>query len=68
MKHAVVLVALAACVDKGPGPQPRKIEASFVRGNLLTAVPPGIDHVDVTLGDKVVYLGSTLDRAQLAPG
>lgn len=68
MKHAVVLLALAACVDRGPGPQPKKIEASYVRGNLLTAVPPGIDHVDVTLGGNVVLLGSTLDKAQLAPG
>lgn len=68
MKHAAVLLALAACVDRGPGPQPKKIEASYVRANLLTAPPASIDRVDVTLGGKVVYLGSTLDRAQLAPG
>src|SRR3569623_1940902 len=68
MKHAVVLLLLAACVDRGPGPQGKKIEASYVRGNLLSAVPPNIDHVDVTLGGKVVYLGSTLDKPQLAPG
>ncbi|MBV8761033.1 MAG: carbohydrate-binding family 9-like protein [Deltaproteobacteria bacterium] len=68
MNRVAVLLALAACVDRGPGPQPKKIEASYIKAHLLAVPPQAIDHVDATLGGKIVYIGSTLDKAQVAPG
>jgi hypothetical protein len=55
-----VLLILASCVDRGPGPQGKKIDPSYVRDNVLKEVPAGIDHVDVDLGGKVTYVGSRL--------
>ena len=71
--HAVAalvgLAGLAGCVDQGPGPQPKKIEPAYIDQHLLSAVPPEVEHVDVTLGDgEVVYLGSTVDKPAVAPG
>ena len=40
MKQALFVLALAACVDHGPGPQHKKIEASYVRANLLAMERP----------------------------
>ena len=51
----VALMLAAGCVDKGPGPQPKKIEPSFVPQHLLRAEPSGIDRLDVELGGAVVY-------------
>ena len=65
----LLFVVLAACVDKGAGPQPKKIEASYVAENLVQSVPPDITKVDVTLGDgKIVYAGNRVDRETVAPG
>lgn len=77
MKRLFVIAALlaAACVDHGPGPQGKKIEAKYIRENLLTAAPQGIERLDVDLDGKVVYLGNTIEyldgkpaSTPLAPG
>jgi hypothetical protein len=68
MKRALLLVSLAACVDKGPGPQPRKIEPAYVAQNLVKEVPANAQRVDVALGGKVVYAGSVVERPALVPG
>lgn len=56
-----IAVVLAGCVDRGPGPQGKKIDPSYIRENLLTAAPQGIQQLNVDLGGKVVYLGNTID-------
>ena len=65
---AFALLGLASCIDTGPGPQGKKIEASYIAANLLTAAPATVAHLDVDLGGKVVYLGNTIDRTIVAPG
>src|SRR5689334_2421626 len=63
--------ACSGCVDQGPGPEPRKVEPSFVQAHLLPAEPPAsaeLERLDVTLGGKVVYLGSKVDKPRVAPG
>ena len=68
MRFAVVaLLLLAACVDKGPGPQPR-VDQKYARAHLLKDVPTDLDKFDVALGDKAIYLGNKIDRTRLAPG
>jgi hypothetical protein len=68
MKRALLLVSLAACVDKGPGPQPKKIEPAYIAQNLLKEVPASVSRLDVDLGGKVVYVGNDVDRPALVPG
>jgi hypothetical protein len=68
MKRALLLLLVSACVDKGPGPQPRKIEPAYIAANLVSAVPPAAQRVDVELGGKVVYAGNVVDRPALVPG
>jgi len=73
---AAALAGLAGCVDRGPGPEPRKVEPSYVRAHLLSGEPagsgsgpgPGIERLDVDLGGKVVYLGNKVDQTRVAPG
>ncbi len=67
----LVAAALAGCVDRGPGPEPRKVDPRYVREHLLTAEPAGLvgaERLDVDLGGKVVYLGNKVDRTRVAPG
>src|SRR5690349_15281743 len=67
----VGMAGLAGCVDQGPGPEVRKVEPSFVQAHLLSAEPPAgaeLERLDVTLGGKVVYLGSKIDKPRVAPG
>ncbi len=65
----LALACAAACAaDQGAGPQGKKIEPAFIRENLLAAPPEGLEHVDVKLGDGVVYLGSAIDKPTLIPG
>ncbi len=65
----VIAVVLAGCVDRGAGPQGKKIEPSYIRDNLLTAAPQGLETLNVDLGGKVVYLGNTIEpTTALAPG
>jgi hypothetical protein len=68
MRFVVALCLVVACVDTGAGPQPR-VDMKYARQHLLAAPPQNIVPFDVTLGgDKVVYLGNTVDRSRLAPG
>ena len=65
---ALALV-VAGCVDKGPGPQPKKIDPGYVGKHLLTAPPTNLTAaLDVALGGKVVYLGNTVESTRIAPG
>src|SRR5688572_30733282 len=59
----LVFLALAACSDQGSGPQPRRIPAGYVPQHLLASEPTALTRVDVTLGDKVVYLGNVVEKA-----
>ncbi len=72
MRSALVaagLVAWVACVDRGPGPQPKKIDPSYVTGHLLDHLPDGVaPQLDVSIGGKVVYVGNTIDKPTVAPG
>jgi hypothetical protein len=68
MKRALFFVLLAACVDKGPGPQPKKIEPAYIAQNLLKEIPASVSRLDVDLGGKVVYVGNDVDRPALVPG
>ncbi len=66
---AFALAFVAACAaDQGAGPPGKKIEPAFIRENLLAAPPDGLEHVDVKLGDGIVYLGSNIAKPTLIPG
>ncbi len=65
---AAACIALSACVDAGPGPQPKRIDPGYVGKHLLTAPPALPTRVDATIGGKVVYLGNSLGPVRLAPG
>jgi hypothetical protein len=58
---AVLAVALAGCVDHGPGPEPRKVEPSYVWAHLL-------EKTDGNFSDKVIYLGNKVEPTRVAPG
>jgi hypothetical protein len=64
----LALLALAACVDKGAGPQNKKIDPGYVAGNLIAAVPGEATRLDVSIGTAVVYAGNQVSREQAAPG
>jgi hypothetical protein len=67
--HVAVLAGcVVGCVDRGPGPEPRKVERSYVREHLLKDVPPDLERLDVNLGGKVVYVGNKVDQTRVAPG
>lgn len=73
MRPLILLLALGACVDKGPGPQPRKIDPEDIAPHLLRALPERLadgrgGRIDVNLGGKVVYAGNTVDAQVVAPG
>jgi hypothetical protein len=71
MRSAVVagLLAWGACVDRGPGPKPKKIDPGYVAAHLLAQPPAAvIPPLDVAIGGKVVYIGNTIDRTSVAPG
>jgi len=72
MRSALVaagLIVWVACVDRGPGPQPKKIDPAYVAEHLLSAAPADLaPRLDVSLGGKVVYLGSSIDKPSVAPG
>ena len=67
--RAVLLLAIAACVDKGAGPQNKKIEPTYVTSHLVSAVPPDVTHLDrrrlVTPFGIVVAIGADLEILQL---
>ncbi len=65
----LVGASFTGCVDQGPAPRGKKIDASYVAQHILTQPPAGaMSRLDVTLGGKVVYLGNTIDKPTLAPG
>jgi hypothetical protein len=68
MRLVVLLLAIGACVDKGSGPQPKKIDPGFVGKHLLTAAPPLTATLNTGFGGKVIYLGNTVDQTRIAPG
>jgi biopolymer transport protein ExbD len=69
MKAAVVVVALAGCIDTGPGPQPtKKVDAQYVQQHVLRALPDGVERWNVGLGGRVVYLGNAVSKKRIAPG
>jgi hypothetical protein len=73
--YLVIAVVLAGCVDRGAGPQGKKIEPSYIRENLLAAAPQDITAMQIDLGGKVTYLGNKVSytdgkdpKTPLAPG
>ena len=58
---AVLAAVLAGCVDRGPGPEPRKVEPSYVWAHLL-------EKTDGNFSDKVIYLGNKVEPTRVAPG
>ncbi len=72
MRTALVagLLAWVACVDRGAGPQPKKIDPAYVAAHLLAQPPAALaPRLDVTLGGgKLIYLGNTVDeRSEASP-
>jgi hypothetical protein len=72
MKRLLPILALAACVDRGPGDDPRHVDSSTVAANVLDAVPDIPHRVDIRFrgphGGEVVYLGNDLAKQTFAPG
>ena len=66
--RCLALVALAACVDYGAGPETKQIDRKYVAANLLTAVPADVQHVDVWLGGRVQVVGTTAPSEPIVPG
>jgi hypothetical protein len=73
-RRLVLLLGLAACVEKGaPGEGGKQIDRAYVLENLLEAPPAAMQRrVDATFtmpsGGKVVYLGSDAPLTRVAPG
>jgi hypothetical protein len=60
---AAGLVAWVACVDQGSGSGAKKVDPKYVAEHLLAAVPTGdVERVDVSIGGKVVYVGSAIGK------
>jgi hypothetical protein len=60
---------MAACVDQGSGSTGKKVDPKYVAEHLVTELPAaGLLRLDVSIGDKVVYVGNTLTRATDKPG
>jgi biopolymer transport protein ExbD len=68
MTRWLALVALAGCIDTGPGPQPKKIDADYVQKHVLRELPAGVERWNVGLGGRAAYLGSAASKRRIAPG
>jgi hypothetical protein len=68
MNRAVLFLVVAACVDKGPGPQGKQIDRKYVAANLIQQLPADVQRVDVSLAGRVDYVGTTLDHEPVIPG
>src|SRR5688572_5216091 len=69
MRLALVAILAIGCVEQGPGPQPKKIDPTYVQDHLVSAAPAGITKFDVAVGEGIaIYLGNKLDRTTIAPG
>ena len=66
--RALALLALAACVDYGQGPETKTVDRKYIAANLLTAVPADMQHVDAWLGGRVEVAGTTAPLEPLVPG
>src|ERR1041384_6623236 len=65
---AAGLVAWVACVDQGSGSAAKKVDPKYVAEHLLTAVPTSdVERVDVSIGGKVVYVGSAIGKPNDKP-
>ena len=66
---ALALVFSASCVDKGPGPAPKKIDPAFIAEHLLNAVPVDVpSRLDIDIGASVRYLGIRVPTGPVIPG
>jgi hypothetical protein len=62
-------IIVAACVDRGPGPEGKKIDPAYVGQHLVHALPAGLAPLDVPLaGGALIYAGNTVDKPVVAPG
>ena len=69
LASAAIAAALVGCVDRGPGPEGKKVDPAYVAQHLIKAVPDDASKLDVALGgDKLVYVGNTIDKPSIAPG
>lgn len=60
------LLALAACVDRGPEQQ-RKVDRKLLQTAIVQKVPDGIERLDVTFAGHAIYVGNTAP-ANVIPG
>lgn len=69
---AAALVAWVACVDQGSGSGSKKVDPKYVAEHLLTELPAArldeLSRLDVSIGGKIVYVGSTLGKPTDKPG
>ncbi|HET9990534.1 MAG TPA: hypothetical protein VFQ65_18525, partial [Kofleriaceae bacterium] len=68
MKSIALCLLVAACVDSGPGPQPKKVDQKLIAANLLTALPANVTRMDVSLGGRVEYVGNMSVNPIVVPG
>jgi biopolymer transport protein ExbD len=73
MRRAIVAAVVVACgvacdIDRGPGPQGKRIDPTTVQSHLLKELPPGVDRLDVPVGDVAIYLGNRVEPRRVAPG
>lgn len=59
--------ALAACVDRGPGPQPQR-DVGFAATHVLPYAPNDLKRQDIAMGGYLVYLGNRSPTQAIAPG
>jgi hypothetical protein len=58
MRWLAIVCVLGACVDTGPGPQPKKLDPKVIAAGITTSVPPHLVHVEVGVGGFVNYVGN----------
>ncbi len=58
-----------SCVDKGPGPAPKKIDSAYIAEHLLSKIPTDLPATfNVNLGASVRYLGNRTPQGAVIPG
>ncbi len=63
----MLLLAVASCVDTGPGPTGKKVDPTYIQSHLLSTVPTDIERLDIAL-DGITYLGNKVDKTRVPPG
>jgi hypothetical protein len=67
--YYVIAALLVACVDKGKGPQPKKIDPGYIADHLLKAAPSDLSGAgNVAIGTDVEYLGNRPPTTAVVPG